>query len=160
MSVQPDPRVEEKIAGTPAFARPILIHLRRLVQAGCPQVEETIKWGRVTFVYRGRLLCGMAAFKAHCGFGFWHPEMGALVAGEQGGEKAGEGSGQFGRLTRVEDLPDDAAMRRYIAQAMRLNESGQPARPRSAAGARKSADIVPVDLAELLGQKCRGEGGF
>ena len=152
MSAKTDVRVDEKIAGAPAFARPILTHLRRLVRTACPDAEETIKWGRVTFVYRGRLLCGMAAFKAHCGFGFWHPEMAALLANEQGGEKAEEGSGQFGRLADVADLPDDATMQRYLAQAMRLNESGQPVRSRPPAGARKPDAAVPSDLAALLGE--------
>ena len=161
MRVKTDPRVDGKIAGAPAFARPILTHLRRLVHAGCPDAEETIKWGRVTFVYRGRLLCGMAAFKAHCGFGFWHPEMAALVASDQGNEKAEEGSGQFGRLTRIEDLPDEATMRRYLARAMELNEAGQPAaRSRPAAHVRKPEAVVPEDLAALLRRNPAAEAAF
>ncbi len=38
-----DPRVDAYIAQSPAFAKPILKLLRKLVHAACPQVEETIK---------------------------------------------------------------------------------------------------------------------
>jgi hypothetical protein len=38
-----DPRVDACIARAADFARPILNHPRKLVHAGCPDVEETIK---------------------------------------------------------------------------------------------------------------------
>ena len=44
------------------FAQPIMTHLRELVHKGCPEVEETIKWGMPFFVHRGAVLCYMAAF--------------------------------------------------------------------------------------------------
>src|SRR3954453_23476000 len=86
-----DPRIDQYIARAPDFARPILTHLREVVHAACPEVEETMKWNFPHFQYRG-MLCGMAAFKAHCTFGFWK---GALVLGksEATDEKA---MGQFG----------------------------------------------------------------
>jgi hypothetical protein len=40
------------------------------VHAGCPEVEEDLKWGNPAFMYKG-ILCGMAAFKEHVVFGFW-----------------------------------------------------------------------------------------
>ena len=53
-----DPRIDAYIARSAQFARPILTKLRKLVHAGCPEVEETIKWGSPAFDYKG-LLCGM-----------------------------------------------------------------------------------------------------
>jgi hypothetical protein len=38
-----DPRVDAYIAGSAEFARPILAHLRKMVHAGCPEVEETLR---------------------------------------------------------------------------------------------------------------------
>lgn len=38
-----DGRVDAYIARSADFAKPILKHLRALVHAGCPEVEETIK---------------------------------------------------------------------------------------------------------------------
>ncbi len=75
-----DPRVDAYIAGSAGFARPILRHLRRVVHAGCPDAEETLKWGFPHFTYKG-ILCGMASFKGHCTFGFWKE---ALLTDMQG----------------------------------------------------------------------------
>ncbi len=65
-----DPRIDAYIAKSADFAQPILKHLRKVVHAGCPKVEETLKWSMPHFDYKG-VMCGMAAFKAHCVFGFW-----------------------------------------------------------------------------------------
>jgi uncharacterized protein YdeI (YjbR/CyaY-like superfamily) len=117
-----DPRVDACIANAANFAKPILRHIRKLVHTACPEVEETIKWQFPTFMYKG-MLCGMAAFKNHCTFGFWKHE---LLFGRDGSAKRADegGMGQFGRLTQLSDLPKDAVLLRYIKEAMRLNEEG------------------------------------
>jgi len=89
-----DMRIAAYIAKSAAFARPILTHLRTVVHETCPDVVETLKWSTPSFEYKG-ILCGMAAFKAHCAFGFWKHE---LVIARSGG-KALEAMGSFGRLT-------------------------------------------------------------
>src|SRR5712692_5087338 len=94
-----DPRVDACIAKSAAFAQPILKHIRKLVHAGCPEVEETIKWQFPSFMYKG-MLCGMAAFKNHCTFGFWKRRL-IFVKKKS---RAGEGMGQFGRITAISDL--------------------------------------------------------
>lgn len=68
--VTKDPRVDAYIEEAAEFARPILLRLRKIVHQGCPAGTETIKWGCPFFDYYG-LLCGFAAFKAHCSFFFW-----------------------------------------------------------------------------------------
>lgn len=142
-----DPRVDAYIARSATFARPILRRLRALVHDACPEAEETMKWSMPSFLYNGKILCGMAAFKAHCTFGFWHKEM-AKILGEDGAG-ADEAMGSFGRITSLVDLPSDATMRRYLRKAATLNASGAPARPRPA---RKLAEplSVPADLAAAL----------
>ena len=65
-----DPRVDAYIEKAAPFAKPILKHLRRIVHIGCPDAAEAIKWQFPHFDYKG-ILCGMAAFKSHCSFGFW-----------------------------------------------------------------------------------------
>src|SRR5207302_1679336 len=69
-----DSRVDAYIDRAAPFARPILRHVRKLVHRTCPEVEETIKWSFPHFEYEG-ILCGMAAFKAHCAVGFWKREL-------------------------------------------------------------------------------------
>lgn len=122
-----DPRFDAYIAKSAKFARPILSHLREVVHAACPEVEETVKWGHLFFMYNG-MLCFMASFKQHCGFGFWR---GSLVVGKEGGsgEKA---MGQFGRITAVADLPSKRVLTSYIKKAMRLKQEGlKAARPKA-----------------------------
>src|SRR3954468_14988717 len=94
-----DPRVDAYIDAAAPFARPILAHLRKIVHAGCPGAEETIKWSFPHFLYKG-MLCSIASFKQHCAFGFWK---GSLL--EDGGTKPRDAMGQFGRITSIADLP-------------------------------------------------------
>jgi len=137
-----DPRVDAYIANAAEFARPILSHLRDVVHRNCPQVEETLKWRMPTFMYHG-MLAGMAAFKQHCTFGFWKHE---LVVGKELAGSA-QGMGQFGKVTRVSDLPSASALAAYIRKAMKLNEDGVKA-PR--ATPKKRTLTMPPDLAAAL----------
>src|SRR6185436_1041147 len=94
-----DPRVDAYIAKSADFARPILTAIRDTVHAACPDTVEEMKWSFPHFTYKG-MLCGMAAFKQHCTFGFWK---GSLVLG--GSAKDPDAMGQFGRIAKVSDLP-------------------------------------------------------
>ncbi|HVT74336.1 MAG TPA: YdeI/OmpD-associated family protein [Lacunisphaera sp.] len=140
-----DPRLDAYIANAAPFARPILARLRRLVHRGCPEAEETIKWGMPSFVYRGKILCGMAAFKAHATFGFWHRGMEKLLAKEIG--RTNDAMGLFGRISQPADLPADKVLLHYIRTAQKLHDSGAPARMKSKP---RPALPVPSDLASAL----------
>ena len=140
-----DPRVDAYIEKSAEFAQPILRHLRKLVHAACPEVTETLKWSMPSFEYKG-ILCGMAAFKQHCVFGFWKHE---LVIGDD--SKAREAMGSFGCLKQISDLPSKAALTRYIVKAKKLNDDGvknvrRKTRPRKP---------IPMhaELAAALGKK-------
>ena len=136
--MKPDPRVDAYIAARAEFARPILEHLRAAVHAACPEAEETIKWGMPHFLYQGQILAGMAAFKAHATFGFWRAKE---VVGETGAER--QAMGQFGRITKMEDLPEPAVLGELIRRAMALGDAGsKPVRGKSA----KPPVEVPADL--------------
>ena len=74
-----NPKVDAYINKTKPFAQPIMEHLRELMHKGCPTVEETIKWSRPFFEYKGAILGNMSAFKEHCSFGFWGEEIGAVL---------------------------------------------------------------------------------
>lgn len=146
MSPPKDPRIDAYIEKSAAFAQPILKHLRALVHRACPTATETMKWSFPHFMFEEKILCSMAAFKAHAAFGFWHQgmekELGAYA-------KADEAMGLLGRITSVADLPADAALIKHIARAAALHASGAPARPRPAARPRPEAKI-PADLATAL----------
>ena len=122
-----NPKVDAYFAKVQPFAQPILAHLRGLVHKACPEVEETIKWSRPFFQYRGAILCNMSAFKEHCSFGFWGEEMGAVLR-EAAVLKEG-GMGSLGRITSVADLPSDKQMLGWIRQAAAFVDSGQYTSP-------------------------------
>jgi uncharacterized protein YdeI (YjbR/CyaY-like superfamily) len=139
-----DPRVDAYIAKSASFARPILEHLRALVHEACPTVDESLKWSMPFFSYKAAPMCMMAAFKQHCGFGFW-------LSKEITGGSDEDGMGQFGKLASLKDLPPDRQLSAHLKKAMALNEAGvKKARPKAAA---KPAQTLPDDLAALLAQK-------
>jgi hypothetical protein len=100
-----DPRVDAYIAKSADFAKPILKHIRKVVHAGCPDVEETIKWQFPHFDYKG-VLCGMAAFKQHCAFGFWKEAL--IFDRDKTAEKTAMGS--FGCIKSLADLPNEKTL--------------------------------------------------
>jgi hypothetical protein len=104
-----DRRVDAYIAKARPFAQPILRRIRSAIHAGCPDVTETIKWSVPAFDYKGPF-AGMAAFKAHCVFGFWK---GALMKTAPKGRE-GEAMGQFGRFESTGDLPSESALVRMV----------------------------------------------
>ncbi|GAA0710401.1 YdeI/OmpD-associated family protein [Dokdonella soli] len=150
-----DPRIDAYIAKSADFARPILAHLREIVHAACPEVEETLKWSAPHFLYKG-MLCGMAAFKQHCVFGFWK---GKLIVADDGRD-LDAAMGQFGRLAKIADLPQRKTLIAYVKKAVALNEASvkSPARVRTAAPRPPAA--VPDDLAAALKKNAKARATF
>lgn len=139
-----DKRIDAYIAGAADFAKPILTHLRAIVHEGCPETEETLKWRMPTFMYGGKILCGVAAFKAHCALGFWQGAL--IVDGDR--KKTAEAMGQFGRITALKDLPPRRTLLRYVKAAVKLRDENAKV-PRSTRRAKKTL-AVPADLAAGL----------
>ena len=147
-----DARVDTYIEKAQPFAKPILRHLRKVVHAGCPGVEETMKWSFPHFDYKG-VFCGMASFKAHCTFGFWKA---SLLEGVAGVDK--DAMGQFGRITSLDDLPSEKKLIALVRQAAKLNDDGVKA-PRMA---RKSRPTLapPDDLVAALKKNRRAQAAW
>jgi uncharacterized protein YdeI (YjbR/CyaY-like superfamily) len=139
-----DRRVDAYIAHAAPFAQPILERLREDVHAACPDAEEALKWSMPFFVHGGRNLAHMAAFKAHCAFGF---ELGRAVV-DLGREA--QAMGQFGRITKLDDLPTRAELRRLVKKAASLIDAGvqAPRAPKSlngsAAGTPHRVTVPPL----------------
>ena len=138
-----DPRIDAYIAKSADFAQPVLVHLREVIHAACPSVEETIKWGFPHFMHGGRILASMASFKAHCAFGFWH---GDEVAGTG---RDGEAMGQFGRITSLKDLPSKRELASVVKRAAALIDAGVK-RARAPKTGEKPPPVLPDDLAAAL----------
>lgn len=147
-----DKRVDAYIAKSADFAKPVLTFLREVVHEGCPEVEETIKWSHVSFQYKG-ILCGMAAFKAHCTFGFWKH---SLVV--DGVDRSDEAMGQLGRITKVADLPSRKRLVAYVKKAKSLNEKG--VKVANASSTPKPPVEPPADLVAALKKNRKAFGTF
>lgn len=139
-----DPRIDAYIEKAAPFAQPILKQLRAAVHDACPDVVETLKWSSPSFEYKG-ILCGMAAFKAHCVFGFWKHK---LVFGDID-DKARTAMGSYGRLTSQSELPPKAELKRLIKKAMKLNDDGVKA-VRDKTTKKKKAPSMPPELEAAL----------
>ena len=122
-----NPKVDAYIAKAQPFAQPILEHIRNLVHKACPDVEETIKWSRPFFEYRGAILGNMSAFKQHCAFGFWGVEIGTVLLEAKALKDGAMGS--LGRITSIKDLPSDKTLLDLIRKAVGFIESGQYTSP-------------------------------
>lgn len=147
-----DPRVGDYIKKSADFARPVLKYLRRIVHTGCPAVEETIKWNFPHFEYQG-VICGMAAFNEHCAFGFWKS---ALILENRATDA---GMGQFGRITSIDDLPDEKTLLGYVRKAAQLNERGVKVPGRSAPMKRPPLK-VPSKFATALKKNAKARKTF
>jgi hypothetical protein len=144
--------VDAYIAKSADFAKPILNRLREIMHAACPDTEEQMKWSFPHFGYKG-MLCGMAAFKAHCTFGFWLSDKVAAAVGKEGAvaiEKCN-------RLTAVDDLPSKKTLTACIKAAMKLNDEGvKLSRPKKP----KAVLAVPDDLKKALKANVKAQVTF
>ena len=137
-----DPRVDAYIAKSADFAKPILKYLRDAVHAGAPAVEETLKWSMPFFDYKGPL-ANMAAFKAHCAFGFWKS---ALV-----------GESRMSRITSTDDLPPKKELIGLVKKAAKLNDEGVKVARTTKPKARLE---MPSDLTAALGKNKKAKAAF
>ena len=134
-----DQRIDAYIDNAAPFAQPILTHLRHLTHATIPGLEETIKWGMPHFVYNGKILAGLAAFKAHTAF---------VVHGDG---RQGDAMGQYGKIAALSDLPDDADLAAKLLDAKaRIDAVGSALKPRPKAASPKAEIAMPDDFAAAL----------
>ena len=148
-----DPRVDAYIEKSAEFAKPILLHLRKLVHKACPEVTETLKWSMPSFEYKG-MLCGFASFKHHCAFNFWKESL--LQSDAFPENKTAMGS--FGRITSLDDLPDDKELLALIKQAAELNEKGIKIPKKSSP--QKKELVIPPELAKALAKNKTAKSAF
>jgi len=144
-----DPRVDAYIERAAAFAQPILTELREREHRSCPDCDEAIKWGMPSFLFQGRILATMAAFKQHCAFGFARGK--EVVKEAEGGAM-----GDFGRISTLADLPGKREFGAMVKQAMAL--AAAPAKRQPAV--RKPPPEVPAALVAALKANAQARQGF
>ena len=149
-----DPRIDAYIAKAAPFARPILHHLRAVVRDACPGAEETIKWGSPAFVYQSKLLCMIAAFKAHCALVLWtrEPEKGVASTTPE------VDPSRLRHITSVKELPSPRVLGALVkAAAKRIADGTVVPKPVKKA---KPPVKVPDDLKAALARDARAKAGF
>jgi uncharacterized protein YdeI (YjbR/CyaY-like superfamily) len=140
--------VDAYISKASAFARPILEYLREVVHTGAPGVVEEIKWSMPFFVYKGVILGNMAAFKAHCSFGLWGPDVVGTLRSD--GVAQGGSMGSFGKITSVKELPSRAKLVAYVNLAAKAIDDGTRTKAWSRPKVAKAEVEVPEALASAL----------
>lgn len=147
------PAVDAYIDRQPPFAQPLLLALRSAFHEGCPGLHEAIKWGCPCFEHHG-LLGGIAAFKAHVGWGLWRAE--ELDDPHDLLGRAEGGSVMRVKVRTPEELPEHHKLVALVQQAARLNEH-QPAKARRST---RTTLTAPNDLRALLDAHPAARVGF
>ena len=143
-----DPRVDAYIASAAPFAQPLLAILRERLHAASPTFVETIRWGMPTLLHEGRMLAHAAAFKRHVALVFRDAD--AV------GEAASGAMGQFGRLTRIEELPDAATIAAIVQRS--IARMAMPAAPRPRTP--RAVPVLPDAFAAALRAQPAAQAGF
>lgn len=150
------PEVDAYIAAAAEFARPILEKIRAAFHAGCPELEERLKWGAPSFEYKGPL-GGMTAFKRHAAFGFWKARLMTDAHGLFAGAPRASAMGV--RVESLAQLPPRRVLVAYVKEARRLNDAGIT-EPRRARPKRAAPVTLPPDLAAALASNARARRTF
>ena len=150
------PEVDAYIARSAGFAQPILSRIREAFHAGCPTLEERLKWGVPSFEHKG-LLGGMAAFKKHVAFGFWKSRL--MKGFSERFAAAPRASFMAGRVESLVDLPPRRVLVAFVKEAVRLNEAGVK-EPRPSRPVRPARISVPRDLTLALAANARARDTF
>ena len=150
-------RVDAYIEGSKDFARPILIHLRKLVHEASPEFTEAIKWSSPFFDHDGPV-CQMAAFNEHCAFGFWQAAI--MDDPDHILKREEKNAGSIGRITSLADLPPDETLIKDIRQALALNKAGLKAPSRAKTLTEKTELAVPDYFTEALARNVEASEYF
>ncbi len=143
-------KVDIFIQSSQLFAQPILNHFRDLVLENFPDVEEAIKWGMPHWVYRGKNLCAMGAFKQHC----------AIVlhaVGDHEGASSG-GLSHYAKIHNIAEMPDDALLIQRLADMAALIDAG--VKKRNPKAPPKPALALPVDFSTAIAADGRAQSHF
>lgn len=150
-----NPEVDKYIAEAAEFAQPILKRLRSAFHQGCPECEETIKWGIPNFEYHG-IVGSMAAFKKHVSVGFWRSKEMKDSENILDRRAASMSNAKF---TGLKEVPSLKVLASYVAQAATLNETAKSS-PKKKKKAPKPLPPVPAALKNALAKNKKAKSVF
>lgn len=157
MKAKQSPQIDAYIDDAAPFAQPILTALRERILASGIELEETLKWRNPTWMHEGKIVCGMAAFRAHCAFGFWDRELQAEVAKAAGAASEEDSVMHRIRIESLDQVPSAAQLKRWMKRAAeRANAPAVKCEPR----APKPEAEVPEDLSRALARNAAAKRHF
>ena len=117
------------------------LNLLRSVLISLP-FDETIKWGAPVYVYKGKNIVGLSAFKNYCGLWFFQGVF--LVDDDKVLENAQEGKTKAMRQWRFYKLEeiDVDLIKSYVLEAIKNSEEGKELKPQK--------NIKPIDIPKEL----------
>jgi hypothetical protein len=123
-----DARIDDYVANSPEFARPILIHLRKLVHTACRKWRRHSN-GAIPLLLTKEYSVAWPLLSSIAFSAFGRKKL--IFDGKTPAKK----SAIPDRITSVAELPSDSILLGYIKEAVRLNEEGikVPAKPKSKA---------------------------
>ncbi len=136
-------KIDAYIEKAEVFAQPILRHVRALVHEALPEAEEVVKWGVPYFAVNGKNAVGIASFKKHAS---------VIICSE---EREGGGMGNFGKLTSMDELPDDEQLKASFRLSAGSVQSPKTSKPKP-----KPALETPVDLAKAIAETFGAQAVF
>ena len=138
-----NPKVEEYLSKKDKWRKEL--ELLRTVFKELP-VEETIKWGAPTYVYKGKNIVSLSAFKNYCGLWFFQ---GALLKDEQKvlyNAQDGKTKAMLQwRFNSVDEIDIDL-IKQYVFEAINNVKAGKEIKPDRT----KKELIIPEELAKEL----------
>jgi len=142
-----NPLVDVQIASAAPFAKPILEHLRDVAHKALPDAVEEMKWGFPMFLVQGKMICGFAAFKAHCAFRLVGSEVKEKVRAL--GYDPEDSAGALGKITSLKDLPSERKLVALIKETAKAQLAVKAAGPKKRAAPRPELP-VPEELSAAL----------
>jgi uncharacterized protein YdeI (YjbR/CyaY-like superfamily) len=105
------------------FAQEICQKLRDIIHHASPEVQEAVKWGSPAFIYKGKLLCIVWAFKQHASIVF---NQGSLINDKYKLFNAGEDNlkGRTIKFTDKSQIDGDKIID-YIRQGLKNIDEGK-----------------------------------
>jgi uncharacterized protein YdeI (YjbR/CyaY-like superfamily) len=153
-----DPGVDSYIESAADFAKPMLRLFRNVIHDGCPAVEEAIKWRTPAFLYKKKILFSMAAFKEHCRFIFWRPEIAALL--KQDGLEADRDAAFLPKIRSMADMPSKSKLQQYIRETRRLADESPRSPMRKRPAKPKPEIAMPPEFAMALKRNTSAAANF
>ncbi|WP_428740391.1 YdeI/OmpD-associated family protein [Tenacibaculum sp.] len=131
------------------------LNLLRSVLLELP-LEEVIKWGSPVYVYKGKNIVGLSAFKDYCGLWFFqgcflNDDEKVLINAQEGKTQAMR---QW-RFPKLESIQSDL-VKKYVLEAIKNSEEGKELKPQK----NVKPLIIPNELQKLLDENGRLKEAF